>query len=146
VAYSVTLLLPNHPDPRVLVDLANVHARATADWYLRQWRLGYEPPSSALLAGCRWSPVPGRSDLTFRSAREVFTSGRGDCWEFAAISAGHKQGHARRNGMDPDYAATQFYVDLEDGTDPDPDPSKRTADYFHAVVRSPYGTEDPTKA
>lgn len=141
MAYRVTLDLPDDPDPQVLVDLANVHAAATADWYLRQWGDGYDPPPSAALAGCRFAPIRSRSDLTFRSAREVFMSGRGDCWEFAAIYVGHLRASARRDGMNYDYADKQFRVELEPGIDP----AGATDEYWHAValVRGRY--IDPTK-
>lgn len=111
--YAVTLHLPGQPSPRRILELLDIGAEATANWYLAEWKAGKNPPASAVSAGLRYVPKQNAAHQDYFAGPEAFRRGEASCDEAAMILVGHARALARAEGMSPGQARRMYLIAMD---------------------------------
>ena len=89
--------------------------------------------------GVRYCPDEAGSEVMFLDAASLLDHGIGSCGSIATYEAGRQRALAVWSGVASGVAAKRFSADLI------PRPNTQGVQYFHAVVRTPSGHDDPTR-
>lgn len=112
--------------------------RENAAYFLQRLRQGIEV-QSASTAGIRYCPDLAGNEVMFLDAATLLEQGVGSCGSIATYVAGALRALAQHRGVAAPLAAGRYGPVLVRR------PNNQGVQYFHAIVRTPEGTYDPTR-